>query len=230
MSVQPPIPQPPSPQAAKMDLGAYVSKAWALVTADLALFIVGYLVMVLIIVVSAITIVGPLIIAGPLAFGYLRIVQKRIKGEPAAIGDVFQGFHDFGKGFVTVLLILVCSLVVVIPLIIVNIILAFIPCVGQVIAPLLGIAVSLALQGALFFAMSIAALSDVQPMDAIKQSIKFCVANLWPVILLALVAGLIGSAGVIACGIGIFFTVPLGMAIGVIAYNDYYLPNASSVV
>jgi len=226
MTAQPPAVQPqPAPSAGQMTLGPFVSKAWALVTADLKLFIVGFLIVFGIVLLSAITVVGPIIIGGPLMFGFLRIVQKRYKGEPAEIGDVFKGFQDFSKGLVTFLLLFALGLAVAIVMLIVYLIL-YLTCVGIVLIPIVAIAVSLIIGAATFFVMDIAALSDVAPMDALKRSIKFCFANLWPMVLLSLVAGLIGGAGSLACGVGWFFSVPLSLAIGVIAYNEYYLPNA----
>jgi len=177
-------------------------------------------------VVSLITVVGPLIIGGPLVFGFVRVIQKRYQGQPAEIGDIFQGFQDFSKGLVTILLLFVCGIAVWIPLFIVNLILHFVPILGPLVAGLLTFATMLLVQAALFFVIQIAALSPVQPMDAIKQSIRFFVANLGPMILLALVTMVIAMAGVVACGVGIFFTVPLALIIEVVAYNEYFLPHA----
>ena len=223
MTAQPPAVQPqPMPSAGQMTLGPFVSKAWALVTANLVLFIVSYLIFA---VLCSIPLVG-LIIGGPLMFGFVRIIQKRYKGEPAEIGQVFDGFKDFTKGLVTVLLAVAASLCIVIPIVIIIVILSMIPCVGAVLAVLLYICAILALSAGLYFLMPIAALSATSPMDAIKASIKFLFANIGPMVLLSVVTALISMAGAIACGVGVLFTVPLAMTISVIAYNEYYLPNA----
>jgi hypothetical protein len=222
MTAQPPAAQPVSPSP-KMELGAYISKAWNLVTKDLLLFIVSYLIVVLLASIPLVNI----IIGGPLMFGFLRIVQKRYKGEPAQIGQVFDAFKtDFAKGLVTFLLMFVAGLCLFIPVIIVVIILSFIPVCGALLAVVLYIAAIIALMSGLYFVMPIAALSDVQPFDAIKQGLKFLGANVGSMVLLALVTCLISGAGVIACGIGVLFTAPLAFAIMVVAYNEYYLPNA----
>jgi uncharacterized membrane protein len=223
MTAQPPAVQPqPAPSAGQMTLGPFVSKAWAMVMANLALFIVSYLIVG---VLASIPLVN-LIIGGPLFFGLLRIIQKRYKGEPAEIGQVFDGFKDFSKGLVTMLLMIAVYLVLFIALGIVGFILGLIPCIGVVLAGLVGFAAGVAVQAAMFFFLMIAALSDASPTDALSRSVKFCLANLWPMVLLSLVTGLIGMAGIIACGIGMFFTIPLALCIAVIAYNEYYLPNA----
>ena len=214
-------PQAPEAGALKIDLGPLISKAWALLKADLVLFIVGYLILGLI----AGTVIG-LIVAGPLMFGYLRVIQKRIKGEPAAIGDIFKGFDDFSKGLITMLLVLVVEVVFMIPVFVVILLLSFVPCVGWAIGAVVDLAAAIALFSAIYFVWPIAALSDVAPMAAIKNGFKFLQANLAQVVVLALVTGLIGGAGAIACIIGLFVTVPLAMIMCVMAYNEYYLPNA----
>jgi hypothetical protein len=219
---QPNAGPPPPSGAANVNLGAYISRAWQLITADLALFVVGYLIVFLILCVPLVN----LILAGPLLFGFVRVIQKRYQGQPAEIGDIFQGFQDFSKGLVTILLLFVCGIVVYIPLFIVGLILRIIPILGPIVAGLLMFAAMLCLWAALFFVFKIAALSPVQPVDAIKQSIRFFLANIRPMILLALVTGIIAMAGVVACGVGIFFTMPLALIIAVVAYNEYFLPHA----
>jgi len=218
MTVQPPAAQP----SAKMELGAYVSKAWNLMTQNLVLLIVTYLIAA---ILAGIPLVG-LIIGGPLWFGFFRIAQKRYKGEPAEIGQIFDGFKDFSKGLVTMLLMAAVILCVIIPVVIAFIILSFIPVCGAVLGFLIYIAALLAIGAALYFVLPIAALSDVAPVDAIKKGVKFMMANIGPMILLSLVTGLIAMAGVIACGIGVWFTAPMAILIVVIAYNEWYLPNA----
>lgn len=226
MSSQPPLAQQPPPApAGAMNLGPFVSKAWALVTADLVLFIVGYLIVA---AIGSVPLVG-LVVGGPLMFGFLRIVQKRYRGEPAAIGDVFQGFQDFGKAFVTCLLLLVAALAVAIPFMIMAFVLRYVPCVGQILTIILGLALYLALLAAVFFVMPIAALTNATPMEAITKSVKFCIANIGPMVLLAVVTGLIAMAGGLACGVGALLTVPLAMAIQIIAFNEYYLPNSANI-
>ena len=212
----------PPPGGPDMDLGGYISTAWNLVTGDFVLFVIGYLIVAAILTISSITIVGPIIIGGPLMFGYIRVIQKRLKDEPAGIGDVFQGFKDFGKGFLTILLLTLIFLGVAV----VQVVLGFIPVLGF----LLGIAVSLLAGAMFFFVMPIAALSDTSPTDAVSRSVKFCFANFWKMVLLSLVLGLIATAGALACGIGALFTIPLALVATVAAYNQYYLPKAQDAV
>ncbi len=219
----PPPPPGPPPGAAggpKPEVGAYISKGWEIVKADPVLFILGYLVLA--------TIAGFTmgLLAGPVMFGFFRVAQKRLKGEAAEFGDLFSGFKEFGRSFVTGLLVFAVCFAVAIVLIVIMIILSFIPCIGQVLSMLLYIAAWLFLGPALFFVFPIAALSETQPVDCLKQSFAFFKANLWPMVLLSLVLGLVASLGSVACCIGIYVTTPIAMVAMVVAYNEYYLPNA----
>jgi uncharacterized membrane protein len=95
-----------------------------------------------------------------------------------------------------------------------------------VLSVLLYIAVFLFLGPALFFVFPIGALSETQPMECLKRSLAFFKANLWPMVLLSLVLGLVASLGSVACCVGVYVTVPIAMVAMVVAYNEYYLPNA----
>jgi len=221
-------PAPAGGVMGEVDLGGYISKAWKLVTADLVLFVVGYLIVSAIILGSLIVIIGPLFVAGPLGIGFIRVVQKRMDGEPAAIGDIFAGFQQFSRGLVFVLLLVLIGLAVAIPLMIVAFVLSWIPCLGQIVTFALQIAVSLALQTVLFFAWPLVALSQDTPMDCIKKSITFALAHFWPLLVVAFVTGLISGAGMIACGVGVLFTAPLAIGISLVAYKEFYLPKSQA--
>jgi hypothetical protein len=215
------VPQPAGGQPggvapAPGDVGPIVTKAWNLAKDNAVLFILGYLVTYLMMLVSSITIVLPMCFM----FGFVAILQKRYKGEPAAVGDVFQGFQKLGKAAILTLLLIVVGIVLLIPIVVLN----FIPCIGQIAA----LALILLVAPAFYFVVPMAVLSDVAPMDCIKKSFEFFKANFAPVLVLTLVTAVISWVGALACGIGILFTVPMGLMMMVIAYNEYYLPKTGS--
>jgi len=217
---------PQASPAKDMDLGAYISKAWALVTKDLALFLVSSLI---VFVVGGIPCVN-LVILGPLLLGLVKIIQRKSKGEQPAIGDVFQGFQQFGRAFVAFIVLLLCSLALVVPLAIAALVLSLIPLLGMLLFPFfIFLAIFAALAIVYFtFVWPMIATSDCSPTEAVSKWFKFLFANFGSVALLTLVATLIGIAGVLACGIGTIFTMPLALAIMVIAYNEYYLPRSQA--
>lgn len=217
---------PPPPEAApEMDMGGYLSRAWNLVIGDFVLLVLGWVVVALI---MGVPLVG-FVIGGPLMLGYVRVVQKRINGEPAEFGEIFKGFQDFGKGFLTLLLQALVGLGVSIPIIVVAVVLSFVPCAGVVLTVVVAFAGFVVMHTFLFFVWQIAALTDASPTDALSQSFRFAMANFGPMFLLALVVGLVGAAGSLVC-LGHFFTVPIAIAAGVYAYNEYFLPKAQDAV
>jgi len=212
--------------APTMELGRYISQAWALVTKDLALFLVSSLI---VFVVGGIPCVN-LVILGPLLLGLVMIIQRKAKGEQPAIGDVFQGFQQFGRAFVAFLLLFLCSLALVVPLAVAAFVFGLIPVLGMLLFPVFIFLAIIAAQAIMYFTFvwPMMATSDCSPTEAVSKSFKFLFANFGSVALLTLVAALIGIAGGLACGIGSIFTMPLAMATIVIAYNEYYLPRSQA--
>jgi uncharacterized membrane protein len=58
-------------------------------------------------------------------------------------------------------------------------------------------------------------------MDAIKGAMAFGKQNIVPMLLLAIVLGIVQSLGSIACFVGIFVTAPVSMAAYWLAYEDH---------
>ncbi len=218
--------QPETPGPPGLDIGTYLSDAWNVVIGNPVLLILGFLVVWALVALATMTFIGGLIVNGPLMFGYLRVLDRRMRGEPAEFADLFGGFQDFTRALLTNLLVVGVWFAVLLVLAVPIIVLAFIPCVGILVDVLLIFAATVFVSAALLFMFPIAALSDVGPADALKKSFGFFTANLWPTVLLALVVAVIWSAGGFACNIGLVMTGPIALAVSVAAYRDYYLPNA----
>jgi uncharacterized membrane protein len=52
---------------------------------------------------------------------------------------------------------------------------------------------------------------DLEPVEAIKASVKLFTDNLGPAIVIVLLGGLVSGVGAIACGIGVLVTAPIGL-------------------
>lgn len=202
-----------SPGEVKLDLGAYIRQAWEVVTQDLLNMIVGWL------IITAILSTGiGIFVIGPLLISFLWMIRKRMNGEAVSLNNIFDGFNQFERTFTAGLLILLVCLVVGVMVMA----LFYIPCLGPVASVLLLLFVCTSL----YFYFPIVAFSDTPVLEALSQSCKFSLNNIGLMLLLTLVTGIITNAGIIACGVGLFFTVPLALVMCVAAYNDYYLPNA----
>ena len=153
------------------------------------------------------------ILAGPMLAGLALVTLQLLDGkepQPEA-GKVFKGFDYFLQSFLFVV-------VWGIGILIVSIILGGIPVLGQ----LASIAFVYAAQAFLMFGMFLIVDRQMDWLPASMESIDIVKANFWPFFGLSTVAGIIGSLGAIACGIGVVFTIPIQGCILAVAYRNVF--------
>ena len=155
------------------------------------------------------------ICAAPLFCGLFAMILTALRNENATlqVGDVFKGFQKFLPAFVSCLVIgvlnsIVCS------------ILAVIPILGWIAIIVIGYA---ALPAVVFWAQLLVVDQDASIGDAILVPLKLLGdKRFWSIILVAFVASLLGSLGVIACGVGLFVTLPFAYCMIAAAYEEAY--------
>jgi uncharacterized membrane protein len=187
--------------------GDWIKEGFELYKNNLVLLILSSLIALLL---SGVTL-G--ILSGPMFAGLIGIILRLRDGDqtPPAVGDVFQGFQFFLPSFLFGIVwgaILVAG----------CLILAFIPCLGQLLSICLCLAASTFLMFGLFLIVD-------QKMDfwpASMASIEKVKPTFFPYLGLAVVAGVIGQIGAIACGIGACVTMPIYFAIIAVAYRDVF--------
>ena len=184
----------------QMDMGAELKRGWQLFQANMSLLVIaGLIAMVLSIVTCG-------ILSGPLQAGLFMILARLISNDPQKPqpGDVFKGF-DF---FVQTLLLLVIMIVI-------SLLLALIPIVGQ----LASFVTSSVMMWALLFIVN----QKLTAIDALKRIFGDLGRGefIMPLLYGAIVC-LISGLGVLACGIGLIFTVPLAYAMMASAYQTLY--------
>lgn len=140
-------------------------------------------------------------VAGALMGGLFAFNLKLIRGQPASFADAFAGF---GKSFGA----LTATYIVMMLLVYLGLALCLIPGIYLAIAWI--------------FALPLVIDKNLGFWEAMELSRKVVTKNWWTVFALALLAGLIGAAGIVACCIGVFFTVPLTYAALMYAYNDLF--------
>ena len=129
----------------------------------------------------------------------LRAAIDTARGRMVTLGTAFR--RDDLTQYLALFGILVGGILVV------NIVLAFIPGIGSLLATVVGLAA-----GVLFFFAPYLVLDRRMPaVEALKASYAMAVANIGQTILVVLVVGLVSAAGALACGIGTFVTVPLSL-------------------
>ena len=146
------------------------------------------------------------VFGGALMGGLFAFNLKLIRGQPASFADVFAGF---GKAFGS--------------LTATNIVMTLLVYLGLALCLIPGIYLAIAW----VFALPLVIDKKLGFWEAMELSRKVVTKNWWTVFALALLAGLIGSAGIVVCCIGILFTVPLTYAVLMYAYEDIFGPRTT---
>ena len=184
----------------EVNLGSCLGRAWDLLKSDFWP-VLGASALILLIVGSIGFIVGPLL--GGLFAYYL----KKIRRQPAQLGDAFSGFSQmflplFLGGLVTGLLVSVGFLACVIP--------------GIYLAVAWQLTLPLVIDKKLGF------------WDAMEVSRKVVTRHWWSVLLFVIVCWLINLGGVLLFGVGLFVTWPLTMLATAFLYEDLFGNTAPS--
>ncbi len=198
-----------------VDFGGWIQKGFDLYKNNLVVLIIAHLVAF---VLSAFTL-G--ILAGPM-FAGLALITLRLVDQQAPkpeIGDVFKGFEYFLQSFLFYLVWGVISMVAIS-------VIGWIPCVGQ----LASIFVAYALQALLIFSIFLIVEKKMDFWSASMESFNVVKTNFWPFLGLTVVAGIIGSVGLVLCGIGVVLTAPIYGCIVTVAYRESYKQASAETV
>jgi len=173
----------------------YIKQAWNIYMEDLAPFLLVWLIL------SIVHSVAFSLLFGPMMCGMMYITLKKLRGEKIEIADGFKGFENFGYTFLA------------------GIVFTVIVAIGTIFLIIPGL-----IFAALFIYMFPFMIDKKMDFEqAFKASIDLVKDNLFEHILFLLVVVLIGMSGIIICGIGVIFTMPLAyIAVGVAYYNLIY--------
>jgi hypothetical protein len=209
----------------QIDIGSCIKRAWNLWKANLGLMVAVNLVLGLLlggigalislavhVPIGFHTIAGSVAgfvasmfwafaVGGALTGGLFAFNLKLIRGQRADFSDAFAGF---GKSFGA----LTATYIVMTLLVYLGLVLCLIPGIYLAIAWV--------------FALPLVIDKNMRFWEAMELSRKVVTKNWWMVFALVLLAGLVGAAGIVACCIGILFTVPLTYAILMYAYEDIF--------
>ncbi|MGA2801672.1 MAG: GYF domain-containing protein [Verrucomicrobiota bacterium] len=157
------------------------------------------------------TIVLVAIVSGPIytifMAGLFKYYLKLIRGESAGIGDAFSGFgHSIGQ------------------LVLLSLIMNILTIIGYVLCLVPGIYLAVAW----FFSIPLVIDRQMGFWQAMELSRKMVNKHWFLVFAFLLVYGLLVMAGIIACCIGIFVTLPIGLGALMYAYETIFSqPQAS---
>lgn len=184
----------------KLDIGAEIGRGWKLFQPNMGLLIPAALIGMLL---SSFTL-G--LLAGPMMAGILLMVQRLVRNDPVKpqIGDLFKGFDLFAQSLILLIIAFIGMAV-----------LMMIPVIGQLAA--------LLISAVLGWCMMLVAYRKATAIDAIKEVFAHIQTGAFTMpLLLAVVAWIISGLGVIACGVGILFTMPLAYCILGCAYETVF--------
>jgi uncharacterized membrane protein len=228
----------------ELDIGGCISRGWELLKNHFGLLFVGVLIYLLIEGaiggLGSIPLIGPLFsianlfIAGPLTGGVFYIFIQAIRGQPAGVGDVFAGFRKaFVQLFLGYLVPALLAGLCLIPVLIVGFLSVFpalahhqTPARGTVIMilPVLLICLTPVIYLQISWSFTLPLIIDKQ-MDfwpAMKASWKMVSKHWWLIFGLVVLVGLLNVAGLLACCVGVLFTIPVGIGALMNAYETIF--------
>jgi len=193
----------------QVDIGGWLNRTWELFKSNLGLWVVINLIAGLLGILT----LG--ILLGPLMVGVCGVILKRMDGQPAQVGDVFQGLNYFVPGLIYAIAWVGLTFLLVF-------LLQF-TCVLSPLSTLVPAAVGAAVAFAPFLIWE-------QHMDGIR-ALRTSYAMAKPVFLMlavyVLVLQILSGLGVLACGIGAVVTAPL-LPIGLaVAYRQMNAPTST---
>ena len=216
-SPEPAPPPPPSsgggPEKVNIlgELGNWISKGFSEVFANLGMYV---LLGLIVIVVSTVTI-G--ILTGPLLAGTFKVVRRKLRGEGEIdIGDVFsEGIAVFLPSFMVVVIICLPAFILSLTL---NSVL--------VIGPILGILVMVTAGTLGILGLHFVKEEGKDFMPAIQSSWEVFKNDIVGFMLFGIVAGVVCCIGVLLCFVGIIFTAPVGIVMAALLLESLFPKRA----
>lgn len=192
----------------QIDIGVELGKGWELFKPNMGLLIVAGL------IVTLVSLVTCGVLAGPLSAGVFLMVMRLIQKDPVQpqAGDVFKGFDYFVQALLVMVIGFVVSLVT-------GVILRVIPVLGQLISTVVSLGISSVITWSLMFVVY----QKMTAVDAVKKVVTSLTSGDFTMPLVyGVLASLISMLGLLACGIGIFFTAPLSTCCFASLYHTLY--------
>ena len=181
----------------KFDIVQLFKDAWELFKNNVSPLLGGYLIFMVIVMVSGVIYIGPLILCGPLSLGMFKMVRLAVKGEPIEFSELFSGFQRFLDAFLANLLTTIFTMI------------------GMIFCILPGLFVGLMYMLTYLFMLD----DKLAFWDAMEASRKMVMKNPGQWILLWLALCLFNIVGMLACCVGIILTGPVSLIVITLAYD-----------
>jgi uncharacterized protein involved in cysteine biosynthesis len=189
----------------KLDIGNEFGRGWNLFNPNIGLLVLAGL------IGGVLSLVTCGLLGGPMTAGLLLIVRRLQKNDPIKpqVGDIFKGFDYFLQSFLFFFLFALASFVI-------GVILNLVPVLGQ----LASFAVSLFSGALVMWGIMFVVYEKMTAIDAFKKLLAGISSGAFIMpLVFGLLASLLSSAGLIACGVGVLFTYPLACCCLASAYE-----------
>ena len=189
----------------EVKFGEWIEKGFNLYKENFGTLVLASLIAV---VLSTVT-VG--VLAGPMFAGMLLITFGLLDKKGPDVGTLFKGFEYFLNSFLFVVIWGIAAFVA-------SIVVGLVPCIGQ-LASFFIVFVAHAL---LMFGLFLIVDRGSEFWPASVESFNKVKTSFWPFLGFSIVSNIIGSIGVIACGVGVIFTLPIQACILTVAYREVF--------
>ncbi len=183
-----------------IEIGHSIGRGWDLIKNDFWLLVGASLLAGLIASGAGLPLVG-LIIGGPMMGGLYAFYLKKIRGQPATLGDAFLGFS-----------------VAFVPLMLAKLVSTLLMGVGFLFCILPGIYLAVSW----IFSVPLVMDKKLDFWPAMELSRKVVTRHWWLMLGFLIVCGLIVIAGLLACCIGVFVTSAIAQAALMYVYEDIF--------
>ena len=188
----------------QINIGHCLSRSWTLIKANFWLLVGASFLGTLIAAGCGIPCIGPiigLVVGGPMMGGLYALYLKQLRGQPSSLSDAFVGFSTL-----------------FVPLMLAHIVSGLLTGLGVLLCVVPGIYLGVAW----LFALPLVTDKHLDFWPAMELSRKVIHRHWWKLFGLVLVAGLVSIAGVLACVVGIFVTIPIAFGAIAYAYEDIF--------
>jgi len=211
-----------TPKPINFKFGEYINKGFELLKKDFGNVFVGFLMCFIMSIIP---------FCGVLAVGnYYKYLRKLTKNQPASAGEIFD-FKDFMPYFILQLIIIAGFIALYIPMGVIGVMVGLATNGGEepsILGPIIAVPyVFLLIAVILYFTLKgfyIPALISFKGITDIKTawniSKVMSKGNLLNIFLFSFVVSILSQIGILACGIGIFITIPFMYAANYFAYED----------
>jgi hypothetical protein len=227
-----------------LDIGGCISRGWDLLQKNMGLLVgatvIYFGIEIAFSLLGAIPLIGALFsllnlfVAAPLMGGLFYVTLQAIRGQPATAGDVFEGFR---RAFIQLVLgYVVCTILTglcLIPAVLVGLV-TLLPAMThhqhpEPVSVMITIAAGLVcLLPVIFltvnwmFTLPLIVDKRMEFWPAMQMSWKMVRKHWWQLFGLVLLVGVINAGGFLLCCVGMLFSMPLGFAAMMYAYETIF--------